>query len=129
MSKKVVFTDKAPKPIGPYSQAVIANGFLFGSGQIPIDPETGEVVKGGIEEQTRRVLENIKAVLEAAGCTLEDVVSVTVFLSDLDDFQAFNKVYEEYFKDSPPARTTVEVSRLPKGVKLEVNFVAVVSKD
>ena len=129
MSKKVVFTDKAPKPIGPYSQAVIANGFLFGSGQIPIDPETGEVVKGGIEEQTRRVLENIKAVLEAAGCTLEDIVSVTVFLSDLDDFQAFNKVYEEYFKDSPPARTTVEVSRLPKGVKLEVNFVAVVSKD
>jgi len=129
MSKRVVFTEKAPKPIGPYSQAVIANGFLFGSGQIPIDPEAGEVVKGGIEEQTRRVLENIKAVLEAAGCTLEDVVSVTVFLSDLNDFQAFNKVYGEYFKDSPPARTTVEVSRLPKGVKLEVNFVAVVSKD
>jgi len=129
MSKKVVFTEKAPKPISPYSQAVIANGFLFGSGQIPIDPETGEVVKGGIEEQTRRVLENIKAVLEASGCTLKDVVSVTVFLSDLNDFQAFNKVYGEYFKDSPPARTTVEVSRLPKGVKLEVNFIAALSKD
>jgi len=129
MSKKIVFTEKAPKPVGPYSQAVIAGGFLFGAGQIPIDPRTGKIVEGGIEEQTRRVLENIKAVLEAAGCSLEDVVSVTVFLKDLNDFEAFNKVYAEYFPKDPPARTTVEVSRLPKGVKLEINFIAVVRSE
>ena len=125
MSKRVIFTEKAPRPIGPYSQAVVAGGFLFGSGQIPVDPETGRIVEGGIKEQTRRVMENIKAILEAAGCTLEDVVSVTVFLSDLNDFEEFNRVYAEYFKGQPPTRTTVEVSRLPKGVKLEVNFIAV----
>ncbi len=124
-----MFTEKAPKPVGPYSQAVIAGGFLFGAGQIPIDPRTGKIVEGGIEEQTRRVLENIKAVLEAAGCSLEDVVSVTVFLKDLNDFEAFNKVYAEYFPKDPPARTTVEVSRLPKGVKLEINFIAVVRSE
>jgi len=125
VSKRVIFTEKAPRPIGPYSQAVVAGGFLFGSGQIPVDPETGRIVEGGIKEQTRRVMENIKAILEAAGCTLEDVVSVTVFLSDLNDFEEFNRVYAEYFKGQPPTRTTVEVSRLPKGVKLEVNFIAV----
>ena len=125
MGKRIISTEKAPRPIGPYSQAVVAGGFLFGSGQIPVDPETGRVVEGGIREQARRVMENIKAILEAAGCTLEDVVSVTVFLSDLNDFKEFNRVYAEYFGKQPPARTTVEVSRLPKGVGLEVNFIAV----
>jgi len=124
MSKEIVFTEKAPRPIGPYSQAVVAGGFIFGSGQIPIDPATGEIVEGDIEVQTRRVLENIKAILEAAGSSLEKVVFVTVFLSDLSDYPRFNEVYAEYFGESPPARTTVEVSRLPKGVKLEVNFIA-----
>ena len=124
MSKEIVFTEKAPRPIGPYSQAVVAGGFIFGSGQIPIDPATGEIVEGDIEVQTRRVLENIKAVLEAAGSSLDKVVFVTVFLSDLSDYPKFNEVYAEYFGESPPARTTVEVSRLPKGVKLEVNFIA-----
>mgnify|MGYP000383170930 CR=1 FL=1 len=124
MTKEIVYTEKAPKPIGPYSQAVKAGPFLFGSGQIPINPETGEIVKGGIREQTRRVMENIKAVLEAGGYSLEDVVSVFVFLSDLKNFKEFNEVYGEYFKEAPPARTTVQVARLPKDVLLEVSFIA-----
>lgn len=124
MDKKVVYTDKAPKPIGPYSQAIIAGNFVFVAGQIPIDPETGEIVQGGIEEQTRRVLENIKAILEAAGSSLDKVVRVQVFLADLKLFKKFNKVYAEYFKENPPARVTVEVSSLPKGVLLEVDVIA-----
>lgn len=124
MTKEAIFTEKAPKPIGPYSQAIKVGPFLFGSGQIPIDPKIGEIVKGGIEEQTRRVLENIKAILEAAGYSLNDVVKVTVFLKDLKYFNEFNKVYGEYFKDKPPARTTVQVAELPKGVLLEVEFIA-----
>jgi len=122
--KEVVFSPKAPKPIGPYSQAIKVGPFLFGSGQIPIDPTTGEVVKGDIKEQTRRVMENIKAVLEAAGYSLEDVVSVLVFLSNLEDFKDFNEVYGIYFREKPPARTTVQVARLPKDVLLEVSFIA-----
>lgn len=122
--KEVVFSSKAPKPIGPYSQAIKVGPFLFGSGQIPIDPTTGEVVKGDIKEQTRRVMENVKAVLEAAGYSLEDIVSVFVFLSNLDDFKDFNEVYETYFREKPPARTTVQVARLPKDVLLEVSFIA-----
>ncbi|RLE81661.1 MAG: deaminase [Thermoprotei archaeon] len=124
MAKKVVFTEKAPKPIGPYSQAIKVGPFLFGSGQIALDPETGEVVKGGIREQTRRVLENIKAVLEEAGFSLNDVVKVTVFIKDLSLFNEFNEEYGKYFGDKPPARTTVEVAQLPKGVLLEVDFIA-----
>jgi len=124
MAKKVVFTEKAPKPIGPYSQAIKVGPFLFGSGQIALDPETGEVVKGGIREQTRRVLENIKDVLEEAGFSLNDVVKVTVFIKDLSLFNEFNEEYGKYFGDKPPARTTVEVAQLPKGVLLEVDFIA-----
>jgi len=122
--KKVVFTKKAPKPIGPYSQAIKAGKFLFGAGQIPVNPETGEVVKGGIKEQTLRVMENIKAILEEAGYGLNDVVSVTVFLKDLSDFKEFNEVYAKFFKKEPPARTTVQAANLPKNVLLEVNFIA-----
>ena len=124
MVKEVIYTDKAPKPVGPYSQAIKVGPFLFISGQIPIDPKTNEVVKGGIAVQTRRVLENIKAILEEAGYSLEDVVSVTVFLKDLKLFEEFNKVYSEYFPVDPPARTTVEVSNLPKGVLVEINAIA-----
>lgn len=119
-----VFTDKAPKPIGPYSQAVIAGNLVFLAGQIPIDPETGEVVSGGIREQTVRVLENVKAVLEAAGCSLEEVVNVTVFLRDLSHFNDFNEVYSKYFGESKPARATVQVANLPKNALVELVVVA-----
>ena len=124
MAKEIIYTGKAPKPIGPYSQAVKAGGFLFGSGQIAIDPATGELVRGDIKAQTRRVMENIKAILESSGYTLKDVVKVTVFLKNIEDFKDFNEVYGEYFREGPPARTTVEVSRLPKDVLIEVDFIA-----
>ena len=122
--KEVVFTEKAPKPIGPYSQAVKLGGFVFVSGQIPIDPRTGEVVKGGIKEQTRQVLENVKAVLEAAGLTLDDVVMSFVFLADMSEFGDFNEVYSQYFKEKPPARVTVAVKSLPKDVRVEIAVIA-----
>ncbi|RLE62919.1 MAG: deaminase [Thermoprotei archaeon] len=122
--KEVIFSPKAPKPIGPYSQAIKVGPFLFGSGQIPINPETGEIVRGSIKEQTERVMENIKAVLDAAGYSLEDVVSVFVFLSNLEYFKDFNEIYGRYFREKPPARTTVQVARLPKDVLLEVSFIA-----
>ncbi len=125
MVKEIVYTEKAPKPIGPYSQAVKVGNTIYLSGQIPIDPNTNEVVLGDIATQTKRVLDNIKAVLEAAGYSLSDVVKVTVFLKDLKLFNEFNEVYGEYFKDKPPARTTVEVSNLPKGVLIEIDAIAV----
>lgn len=125
MVKEIVYTEKAPKPIGPYSQAVKVGNTIYLSGQIPIDPNTNEVVLGDIATQTKRVLDNIKAVLEAAGYSLSDVVKVTVFLKDLKLFNKFNEVYGEYFKDKPPARTTVEVSNLPKGVLIEIDAIAV----
>jgi 2-iminobutanoate/2-iminopropanoate deaminase len=124
MRKEVVYTDKAPKPIGPYSQAVKVGPWLFLSGQIPIDPRSGEVVDGDIEVQTRRVLENVKAILESIGYTLDDVVKVTVYLADLEDFPRFNNVYSEYFKDKPPARTTVQVAGLPRNAKIEIDVIA-----
>ncbi len=124
MPKQEIYTEKAPKPIGPYSQAVKVCNLIFGSGQIPVDPETGEIVGKNIKEQTRRVMENIKAILESCGCTMDNIVSVTVFLKDLSLFEEFNEVYKEYFKKPFPARTTVEVSRLPKNVLIEVNFIA-----
>jgi len=123
MIKRIIFTEKAPKPIGPYSQAIKAGPFLFGSGQIPIDPETNRVVDGGIKEQTKRVMENIKAVIEAAGYSMDDIVKVTVFIKDLKYFGEFNEAYAGYFKQ-PPARTTVQVADLPKGILLEVDFIA-----
>ncbi|AEC52777.1 translation initiation inhibitor, putative [Pyrococcus sp. NA2] len=124
MSREIIYTEKAPKPIGPYSQAIKVGNFIFVAGQIPIDPKTGEIVKGGIKEQTRQVLENIKAILEAAGASLNDVVKVTVYLKNMDDFGEMNEVYSEYFGESRPARVAVEVSRLPKDVLIEIEVIA-----
>jgi 2-iminobutanoate/2-iminopropanoate deaminase len=123
--KEVIYTEAAPKPIGPYSQAVKAGNMLFVSGQIPIDPKTGEVVKGGIKEQTRQVLENIKTVLEAAGYTLNDVTMAFVFLADMNMFPEYNEVYAQYFKEKPPARVTVQAARLPRDVLIEIAVIAV----
>ncbi|HHX39494.1 MAG TPA: RidA family protein [Armatimonadetes bacterium] len=122
--KEVVSTKNAPAAIGPYSQGVKAGPFLFISGQIPVDPATGELVTGSIEEQTRRVMENLKAILAAAGLEMSRVVKTTIFLTDLDHFAAVNAVYGDYFPTNPPARSTVEVSSLPKGVGVEVEAVA-----
>jgi 2-iminobutanoate/2-iminopropanoate deaminase len=123
LSKKIVFTEKAPKPVGPYSQAVISGGFVFVSGQIPIDPETSKVVDGGIEAQTVQVLENLKHILESVNLTLNDVVKTSVFLNNFGDFYIFNKVYGKYFEENPPARTTVQAGLLV-GVLLEIDAVA-----
>ncbi|BBD72285.1 endoribonuclease [Sulfodiicoccus acidiphilus] len=121
--KKVVRTTQAPTPIGPYSQAVDVGETLFISGQIPVDPSTNELVRGGIREQTERVMENLKAVLDEAGLALEDVVMTFVYLVDLKDFNDYNEVYGKYFKQ-PPARVTVQVSALPRGAKIEVAAIA-----
>ncbi len=122
--KKEVKTDKAPQAIGPYSQGIIANGFLFCSGQIPIVPETGTLLGGTIEEQTRQVFKNISAVLAAAGRTLDDVVKCTVFLQNMDDFAAMNTVYASFFKTPFPARAAVQAARLPRDVKVEIEAIA-----
>mgnify|MGYP000365480824 CR=1 FL=1 len=124
MEKEVVFTEKAPKPVGPYSQAIIAGPFIFVSGQIPIDPKTGVIVKGGIKEQTERTLENIKAILEAAGSSLDKVVKVTVYLRDLNLFKEFNEAYAKYFPKDPPARATIEVSNLWGEILIEIDAIA-----
>ena len=121
--KKTIRTDAAPGAIGPYSQAVAVDGWLWVSGQIPTDPKTGELVSGDIAVATRRVLENLKAVIEAAGGTLAQVVRVTIYLTDLGHFQTVNAVYGEYFIESPPARACVEVSGLPKGAEVEMDAV------
>jgi len=123
--KKEIKTDKAPKAIGPYSQAIEANGFIFASGQIAIDPATGELKMGTIEEQTRLVLTNMKAVIEAAGSSFDKVVKCTVFLQDMNDFTQMNGVYGEFFKPPYPARAAVQVARLPKDVKVEIEAIAV----
>jgi len=122
--KKAVKTDKAPQAIGPYSQAIIGNGFVFCSGQIPLVPETNALLAGPIEDQTRQVLKNVAAVLAAAGCSLDDVVKSSVFLQDMNDFAAMNKVYAEAFKEPFPARSTVQAARLPRDVKIEIEVVA-----
>ncbi|MBS1833197.1 MAG: RidA family protein [Acidobacteria bacterium] len=125
-NKHVIATDQAPKAIGPYTQAVVYNGLVYLSGQIPLDPATMQVVEGGIAEQTVRVLENLKAVLEAAGSSLGQVLKTTVFLKDMGEFTLMNEVYAKYFNDTPPARATVEVARLPRDVKVEIECIAVV---
>ena len=124
--KKIVSTDKAPAAIGPYNQAIIANGFVFVSGQIPLNPASMEIVKGGIAEQTKQVLINLKAVLEEAGVELGNVVKTSCFLSDMNNFQAMNEVYAKFFAEEQPARAAVEVSRLPKDVLIEIEAVAVI---
>lgn len=121
-------TDKAPAAIGPYSQAIRAGGFVFVSGQIPIDPETGEFVAGGITEQTDRVLRNLRAVLEAAGSGLDRVVKTTVFLADMKEFSGMNEVYATYFTEPPPARATVAAAGLPRDARVEIEAVALVSE-
>lgn len=124
--KQIISTDNAPKAIGPYSQAVAWNGIVYLSGQIPLDPATGQLVDGGITEQTVRVLENLKAVLEAAGSDLAHVLKTTVYLQDLGEFGAMNEVYGKYFAQDPPARATVEAARLPRDVRVEIECVAAI---
>jgi 2-iminobutanoate/2-iminopropanoate deaminase len=123
--KKIISTSEAPAAIGPYSQAVRSGNFLFCSGQIPLDPKSGQIGPGDIATQTRRVLDNIGAVLKAEGLTFENIVKTTIFLTDLGDFQTVNEIYGSYFKQQPPARSTVQVSALPKGAKIEIEVVAV----
>ena len=123
--KKVIETADAPQAIGPYSQAIEANGFVFVSGQIPLDPVNGNMVTGDIRAQARRVMENGKAILSAAGCSMDRVVKATIYLKNIGDFSAVNEVYGGYFPADPPARATVEVSRLPKDVAVEIDFIAI----
>jgi 2-iminobutanoate/2-iminopropanoate deaminase len=124
MPKKHVFTSLAPKPIGPYSQGVISGGFLFISGQIAIDPTTGELVNGGISDQTEQVLKNLMAVLKEAKIGADNVVKATVYLSDMQDFAGMNDVYAKYFGKEPPARSTIQAAALPRGVRVEIDLIA-----
>jgi len=122
--KQIISTEDAPRAIGPYSQAVRAGNFVFLSGQIPIDPATGNFVEGGVAEQTEQVLKNISAVLAASGTSLENVVKTTVFLADMNDFAAMNEVYGRFFKENPPARATVQAARLPRDARVEIEAIA-----
>ena len=124
--KRVVFTENAPRAVGPYSQGIVMNGFVFTAGQIPLDPTTQQMFEGGIEEQTRRVLMNMQAILEAAGSSLGRVVKTTVFLASMDDFAAMNKVYAEFFGEQPPARSTFAVGALPRNALVEIECIAAV---
>jgi 2-iminobutanoate/2-iminopropanoate deaminase len=126
VKKKVIQTEKAPKAIGPYSQAIQAGNFLFLSGQIPLDPKTGELVKGDIRKQTQQVLENIKGILESQGLGMENVVKSTIFLKDIANFNQVNEVYATYFPSSPPARSTVEVAKLPRDADIEIEAIALI---
>ena len=124
--KKIINTKNAPAPVGPYNQAIAANGMLYCSGQIPIDPATGELVQGSIEAETRQVMENLKAVLAAAGATFEDVVKCSIFMSDMNDYAAINTIYSSYFDDeTAPAREAIAVRTLPKNVNVEISAIAV----
>lgn len=124
MPRKPVLTDRAPKPIGPYAQAVLADGWLFCAGQIGRDPETGQFTGSDVRVQTERALRNLQAVVEAAGGTLRDVVKTTIFLKNIDDFSAMNEVYATFFSAAPPARSTIEAARLPGGALVEIDAVA-----
>jgi 2-iminobutanoate/2-iminopropanoate deaminase len=124
--KDIVTTDRAPRAIGPYSQAVRAGDLVFASGQIPIDPATGEFVAGGVAEQTEQVLRNLTAVFEAAGVEISQIVKTTVFLADMDDFTAMNEVYGRFFSVEPPARATVQAARLPRDARVEIEAIAVI---
>ena len=126
--KDIIATDRAPQAIGPYSQAVCAGSLVFASGQIPINPATGEFVAGGIAEQTEQVLRNLTAVFEAAGLSLNQVVKTTVFLVDMDDFTAMNEVYGRFFGQQPPARATVQAARLPRDARVEIEAIAVMAE-
>ena len=121
--KEIIATDKAPKAIGPYSQAVSAGGFLFTAGQIALDPASGQLVEGDVARQTTRVMENLKAIVEAAGSSLDRAVKATVYLKDMGDFAAMNEVYGRYFASNPPARSTVEAARLPRDVRVEIDLI------
>ncbi len=123
--KEIISARNAPPPAGPYSPAVRLNGFVFLSGQIPLDPKTGQLVGGPIEDQTARVIENLQAVLDGAGLTLDHVVKTTVFLKDMNNFARMNETYAKYFGAAPPARTTVEVARLPRNVQVEIEAIAI----
>jgi 2-iminobutanoate/2-iminopropanoate deaminase len=125
--RQTIFTERAPKAIGPYSQAVVWEGLVFASGQIPLDPATGQVVEGDIAVQTERVMENLRAVLEAAGSSLAQVLKTTVYLQDVSEFPRMNEVYGRYFPAEPPARATVEVARLPRGARVEIEAIAAAS--
>ena len=125
MSIKIVKSEKAPAPIGPYSQAIEANGFIFTSGQIAIDPQNGTLLNSGVEDQAKLVFENLKAVLEAGGSGLNKVIKTTIYLKDMNEFTKVNSIYSDYFGSSLPARSTVEISRLPKDVQIEVDCIAV----
>ena len=125
--KKKIQTDKAPKAIGPYSQAIQAGNIIFCSGQIPIDPASGELIKGNVKEQTVRVMENLEAVLVKAGATFKNVVKTTIFLIDLANFSDVNEIYAKYFDDIPPARATVQVAKLPRDVDVEIDAIAVLN--
>ena len=127
MSKKIISTTGAPSAIGPYSQGIVSSGsMIFVSGQIPIDPSTGAIIAGDIETQARQSLSNVRAVLEASGASLSDVVKTTVFLSDMNDFALMNSIYAEFFTENCPARSAVQVSRLPKDVKVEIEAIAMI---
>src|SRR5256886_8666796 len=125
--KVIIATEDAPRAIGPYSQAVRAGNFVFASGQIPIDPATGEFIPGGIAEQTEQVLKNLTALFAAAGVGLDQIVKTTVFLADMNDFTAMNEVYGRFFSEAPPARSTVQAARLPRDAKVEIEAIAVVA--
>ena len=126
--KQIVATDEAPRAIGPYSQAVVAGGLVFASGQIPLDPRTGEFVAGGIREQTEQVMRNLSAVLKAAGSGLERVLKATVYLADMADFAEMNEVYGGFFREEPPARSTVQAARLPRDARVEIDVIALAGK-
>lgn len=124
MSKRIVRTEQAPQAIGPYSQAVVGGGFVYVAGQLALDPRTGQLVPGDVRIQTKRVMENIKAILEGAGTSLSNVVKTTVFLRDMNDFGAMNEIYGSYFQEDPPARSTFQVAKLPRDGSVEIEVVA-----